>query len=118
MSNKTEQSRVVRIWALKSIAIAIAAGLLGGLGAILLIAATAHSAEAQVYCANVYPGTVIINHRSGILYGRDFYARVSCTRNAPVLVYWRGGFMCTGRRFYGRSAWGSFSCAVRQLGYR
>lgn len=79
----------------------------------------AFSAEAQRYCARVGTGLVTINHRTGYLYGGNFYARVSCSRNAPSLVYWRGGSMCTGLYFYGRNLAGApFSCLVRQLGYR
>ena len=80
---------------------------------------SADSAEAQRYCARVGTGLVTINHRVGILYGGNFYARVSCSRGAPSIVYWRGGSMCTGLYFYGRSAAGrSFSCRVLSLGYR
>lgn len=75
----------------------------------LLAAARAHALQ----CAVVWPGWVRINHGVGMLYGRNFAARVSCSRGAPVLVYWRGGAMCPGRYFYGRSIAGRpFSCRV------
>jgi hypothetical protein len=82
----------------------------------LLFLAITPAAHAQ--CASISPGFVAINHRTGTLVGRNFYARLSCSRNSPVLVLWRGGSMCAGRYFYGRSAAGSFSCLVRALGRR
>lgn len=74
---------------------------------------TAHA----ITCANTAAGTAYINHRSGTFVGRNFSARVSCTRNTPRLVYWKGGFLCVGRTFYGRVAGSySFSCRVRSIG--
>ncbi|MBX9580506.1 MAG: hypothetical protein K2X87_09375 [Gemmataceae bacterium] len=74
----------------------------------LLTTATAHA-----QCADIGPGYVQINHRNGVLYGGNFAARVSCTWNAPTVLYWRGGAMCRGRTFYGRNALRQpFSCRV------
>lgn len=79
----------------------------------------AFSAEASAQCLRIGSGWVSINHRTGYLYGGNFVARVSCSRGAPVYVYWRGGYMCVGSYFYGTSAYGNrFSCLVRGLRYR
>jgi hypothetical protein len=79
--------------------------------------ATISTAEAQ--CYYVAPGSVTINHRIGILYGRNFTARVACSWGAPTYVFWRGGVMCSGRWFYGRNFAGRpFSCRVLGFGRR
>lgn len=71
--------------------------------------------EAQS-CLSVNTGWFIINHRYGLLRGGNFVASVSCTRNAPIYVLWRGGSMCEGGFFYGRNELGrSYRCYVRRL---
>lgn len=84
--------------------------------AVIALLVVAGSAEAQ--CLKVYPGLIVINHRVGILYGGNFYARVQCTRFAPMVLRWTGGSMCAGRTFYGRNGARSFSCRVSQIGWR
>lgn len=85
----------------------------------LLVFATVSSASAQSLCLAVSPGQIGINHRVGILYAANFRARVACTRSTPTYIYWRGGAMCTGYNFYGRSAAGRpFACRVLAFGRR
>lgn len=78
----------------------------------LVALTTITQAHAQS-CAVISPGWLRINHRVGLLFGSNFAARVSCSRNAPVFVLWRGGAMCPYRYFYGRNGLGQpFSCKV------
>lgn len=90
------------------------------LTALLALAGITEAQAAPQYCVTFSrPGWLVINHRQGMLYGGNFWAQVSCTWNAPVFVYWRGGAMCTSRRFYGRNLAGSpYSCLVRRVGWR
>jgi hypothetical protein len=82
---------------------------------LLFLATPAHAQS----CHQIGPGLVVINHRTGILYGGNFSAVVSCSRATPTYVRWLGSYMCPGRYFYGRTSAGvPFSCLVRQVGKR
>ena len=77
------------------------------------------SASAQsLQCLNVAPGTLVLNHKKGIIYGANFYALVSCTRYAPTIIRVTGGLLCKGYQIYGRPYGRSYSCTVRKLGWR
>ncbi len=85
---------------------------------IAIITTSMSSAEAM-WCANIVRGGYIyFNHRAGYAYGSNFYVRLSCSRNAPKVLIWNGGYMCTGRTYYGRNNGRTFSCKPTQLGYR
>lgn len=80
---------------------------------LLPLVALAATSTAEAQCHYLPPGYVQINHRNGVLYGGAVNARVSCTWNAPTVLYWRGGPLCRNRYFYGRNALRQpFSCKV------
>lgn len=84
-----------------------------------LIALMLFAVNAEAMCLIVGEGFVSINHRRGVLTGKNFYARVQCSAGSPYLIYWSGGGMCEGRKFYGRNFLGKgFSCLVTKVGYR
>lgn len=74
------------------------------------------ASSAGAICYSVSPGLFVVNHRNGVLRGGNFRASVRCTRNAPQLMYWRGGTLCDGSTFYGRYLGRPFSCSVRRIG--
>ena len=80
---------------------------------LMLVGGFASSAAAL--CYTVSPGLFVVNHRTGVLRGGNFRASIRCTRNAPQLMYWRGGTLCDGSTFYGRYLGRSFSCSVRRI---
>lgn len=85
----------------------------------LFLAFTALPAHAAPQCLNVGPGTLAINHRTGYLYGSNFFVQVACTRYAPVIIFQRGGRFCAGGSFYGRNFAGQpYSCRMYRIGRR
>lgn len=85
----------------------------------LVVFVSVSTAVAQeVQCLNVAPGTLVLNHRKGIIYGANFYALVSCTRNAPTVIQVLGGLLCRGFQIYGRPNGRSYYCNVRRIGWR
>lgn len=88
------------------------------LGALALTFTLVTPAEAQVGCRYVPPGAVQLT-RTGFLFARGVGGRVSCSVNAPTVVYWPGGNMCRGRSIFGRDAFRRpFSCRVLSVYWR
>lgn len=75
------------------------------LSTLLFITTPAHA----LYCVNTAAGYASI--RASTLTGKNFAARVSCTRYAPAFLYWKGGIVCQGKSFYGRN----YTCRVTSI---